>query len=81
MRNPLDFSKDAFQLINTALGVKQDAEIEEIEVTDEQLQSMEPKPSQSNTPIETPQDTIKETGETEGEKEVIDLQTEENTEL
>lgn len=45
MRDPLDFSKDAFKLINTALGVKDDNEIEEIQVTEEQLESMEPKPS------------------------------------
>lgn len=45
MRDPLDFSKDTFKLINTALGVKENEEIKEIEVTEEQLEEMEPKPT------------------------------------
>ncbi len=40
VKDPLYFSQNVFELINTALGVK--SPIEEIEVTDEDLLSMEP---------------------------------------
>lgn len=42
VKDPLDFSKNVFGLINTAMGVT-DEEIEEIEVTEQQIEEMEPK--------------------------------------
>lgn len=45
VKDPLDFSKSVFGLINTALGVR-DEEIEEIEVTQEQIDAMEPAPEE-----------------------------------
>jgi hypothetical protein len=42
VKDPLDFSKSVFGLINTALGVR-DEEIHEIDVTQEQIDAMEPK--------------------------------------
>lgn len=53
MKDPLDFSKNVFGLINTALGVR-DEEIQEIEVTQEQIDEMEPK--QPETPSEATTD-------------------------
>ena len=41
MKDPHFFSKSAFNLINTAFGVKE--ETEEIEVTDEDLETLEPQ--------------------------------------
>lgn len=77
MRDPLDFSKDTFKLINTALGVKENEEIREIEVTEEQLEEMEPKPREpepTNSAPESPEGTPAEPEVPKGsDNEVIDL--------
>ena len=52
MKDPLYFSQNVFELINTALGVK--SPIEEIEVTEEDLLTLDPpaeeKPADTQTP-------------------------------
>lgn len=46
MKDPHYFSKNVFGLINTAFEV--DEEIQEIDVTDEDLEALEPTPEESN---------------------------------
>jgi hypothetical protein len=52
VKDPLYFSQNVFELINTALGVK--SPIEEIEVTDEDLLSMEPPAEEKPVDSEAP---------------------------
>lgn len=51
MKDPHIFSKNVFDLINTAFGVKE--EVNEIEVTDEDLETLEPPITTTET--ETPE--------------------------
>jgi hypothetical protein len=44
VKDPLYFSQNVFDLINTAFGVKE--QVEEIEVTDEDLETLEPTPEE-----------------------------------
>ena len=50
VKDPHYFSKNVFGLINTAFEV--DEEIEEIEVTDEDLETLEPPAQESNVETE-----------------------------
>lgn len=51
VKDPHVFSKNVFDLINTAFGVKE--ELNEIEVTDEDLETLEPPVTTTET--ETPE--------------------------
>lgn len=66
VKDPLDFSKSVFGLINTALGVR-DEEIEEIEVTQEQIDAMEPAAE------EKPEEPAETATEQPADHEVVEL--------
>jgi hypothetical protein len=56
VKDPHYFSKNVFGLINTAFEVKE--EVEEIEVSDEDLETLEPPATEAGaqeTPVETPE--------------------------